>query len=310
MKLLTRRSIELLLAGGVAWSLPALAGYTFTSIDYPGAVDTQVFGVNNSGQVTGDGFDAVGASSPFVYDAKKGSYTLIASPPGLNAVVFGINEAGVMAGGVDDGLNESGFVRNKKGAYTTFSHPGCADAEARGVNNSGLVAGWGTGCGGPGSIGFVYDPASNAFIDFLPSPTTIVQGINGKGQVVGSVRLDAGVACTGCPPGSYGFLRAPSGAVTYFRVNGEETSARGITDSGQIAGTALDSGFVTTLAGLPYEAITIPNAALLAFPGAVQTTPEGITNGGDIVGIWTEFLGGDPNDLANYKLHGFIATKK
>jgi hypothetical protein len=54
MKSLLRRCTHLLLAVvGIACSFPALAAYEYTTVDYPGAVSTQLWGINNSGQVVG-----------------------------------------------------------------------------------------------------------------------------------------------------------------------------------------------------------------------------------------------------------------
>jgi len=86
--------------------------------------------------------------------------------------------------------------------------------------------------------------------------------------------------CAGCPEGNYKFLRDQNGAETYFLVNGAETQARGITDSGVIVGFfgqfLEQGGFVTTLAASPqFQAITVPAEQLLSYPGAVFTAPEG-----------------------------------
>jgi uncharacterized membrane protein len=280
--------------------------YAWASIDYPGATFTDVFGVNNPGLVVGLGFNADGSLlTAFSYDSKKGGYTKITPAPGsLETDVFGVNEPGVIVGGVTvDGVTESAFVLSKKGAYTAFSHPGCAVTEARAVNNTGLVSGLGIDCGTSATLGFIYDPARNVFTDFLPGPNTVAQGINNRGQVVGSVTLAAGEACPSCLAGRYGFLRDVSGELRYFRVNGQPTSARGISDSGWVTGYISSGGglegFVTTLDGTPYDAITISRFKLLTFPGAILTEPESITNTGGIVGVWFDALGND---------HGFIAT--
>jgi hypothetical protein len=107
-----------------------------------------------------------------------------------------------------------------------------------------------------------------------------------------------------------GGLRAPNGNITTFQVNGLPTIARGINDSGQIVGfvyyptnanpsTWVHKGFVTTLVGMiGFEAVNIPDAELLEYPGAPQTYLEGITNAGEIIGYWS--------DGANS--HAFIAT--
>jgi len=73
MKSVQRRFIELLLVTvGIAWSFPALADYVFATIDEPSSTDTQVFGVNNSGQVVGDG--VAPTTAPFVYDSNDGTH--------------------------------------------------------------------------------------------------------------------------------------------------------------------------------------------------------------------------------------------
>ena len=280
--------------------------YAWASIDYPGAAFTDAFGVNNVGQVVGFAFDEDGnVLASFSYDSIKARYATIAPVPGsLETDVAGVNDSGVMVGELTfDGVTGSAFARSKKGAYTVFSHPDCTETLARDINDAGLVSGLGVDCQASATVGFIYDPARNAFTDFLPGPNTIAHGINNQGQVVGSVTLDAGVACSSCLSGRYGFLRAVSGALTYFQVNGLPTSARGISDSGRVTGYVSNfgdlQGFVTTLQGLPYEAITLSRFKLLAFPGGISTEPQGITDTGDIVGIWFDAFGND---------HGFIAT--
>lgn len=303
MPSLTNGFIRLLfVVAATLCSWPAYGAYQFTSID-ENPFFTEVFGINDSGHVAGVGF------TTFVYDSKKGAFATVPDDPDFLATgVFGINDAGVLAGTVTSAaFTESGFVRDKKGAYTVFSKPGWDNTEVRGISNTGLVVGYSFDNAFTATVGFIYDPARNTFIDFLPSPYTLAQGTNARGDVVGHVTLPAGAACTGCPGDRYGFLRAASGVVTYFRVNNQTTVARGISNSGLIAGavrdpvTFNDKGFVVSLgrSGAPYQSIAIPDADLLQFPGAVSTTPEGITNSGDVIGVWIDASG---------NFHGFIAT--
>jgi len=283
-------------------SWPAHGAYLFTSIDQ-NPFFTEVLGINDSGHVVGVGF------ASFVYDSKKGVFTTVPDDPDfLATAVLAINDAGFLAGPVTSAaFTESGFVRDKKGTYTVFSLPGWDNTEVRGISNTGLISGYSFDNAFTTTVAFIYDPARNTFIDFLPSPYTLAQGINARGDVVGHVTLPAGAACTGCPANRYGFLRAASGAVTYFQVNNQTTVARGISDSGLIAGairdpvTFNDKGFVVSLgsSGASYQSIAVPDADLLEFPGAVSTTPEGITNSGDVVGIWIDASG---------SFHGFIET--
>lgn len=117
------------------------------------------------------------------------------------------------------------------------------------------------------------------------------------GRVVVAVTLDRPVIAFGC-----------LGNVTYFDVNGGRTRARGITDSGTIAGWSVDiggfHGFVTELDGTQCQSITIPEADLLAFPGGDvdwSFVLQGIKNSGEVVGYYQI-----PD--VDIIFHSFIAT--
>ncbi len=100
-----------LLAGPIA----AQADFNYELVDHPGAPDTNVFGINDRGDVVGNGFTNV-ATLPFVFASKKGTLTDVAPLAGADTAVLGINDAGVMVGSVDD----DAFIRDKKGNFTVF----------------------------------------------------------------------------------------------------------------------------------------------------------------------------------------------
>jgi uncharacterized membrane protein len=309
---MTRVSLALL---GIACAFPTQAAYNYTSIDYPG-VDyshggyTFVFGINDEELVGNAGISGTSANIPFVYNRKTKLFTVLPNFSGASTAYTlsqGINEDGVVVGGESpDNVVESGFILNK-GAFTIFSHPGSlSNTEARAISNSGLVAGIAYDATGSNTSGFIYNPKRNSFIDFLPSTFTLAQGINARGEVVGSVELPAGGAYPGSPGGTYGFLRGKSGAITLFRVNSGRAGGRGITDSGRIAGfftdpvAGKDRGFVAKLEDGPaFQSLTISAGHLLDFPGSTGTIPEGISNEGAIGGIWFDGAGAS---------HGFLAT--
>ncbi len=132
-KLLVLITVSLLAAPMVAQ-----AQYVYQLIDYPGADNTQVFGINDRGDVVGIGF-ADPNSLPFVYDSKKGNFTDVAPLAGYSATgVLGINDPGVMVGSVTslDETTASGFIRDKNGNFTVFSHPDAVfETRPRAVNN-------------------------------------------------------------------------------------------------------------------------------------------------------------------------------
>lgn len=295
-----------LLAGPMATQ--AQADYDFQQIDHPGTPATSVLGINDRGDVVGNGFDNVD-TFPFVFASKKGTLTDVAPAAGFAITsVLGITDSGVMVGSVVsmDFSTRSGFIRGKDGTFTVFSHPEAPSfTRARAVNNKGLVSGLRDTSTGT-TVGFIYDPKTDTFTDVVPSFFTIAHGINSKGEVVGSaIFLNADDPCPGSPDPfvTYGWLRAADGSISFFQVNGQRTRARGINDAGFIAGFVNDSGkikgFVVKLDGSPCESLTVAGSDLLEFPGFNRLFPEGITNSGVIVGSVD-----DPN------LHGFIATPR
>ncbi len=291
-----------LLAGPVV----ALADFNYEQIDPPGETTTQVFGINDRGDVVGNGIDVIGG--PFVYDSKKGTYTLVTTATCCtDTSILGNDDAGNMVGSVDG----DAFIRDKKGNYAAFFHPAQDTfTQARGVNNKGLVSGFRDRPDFGGTfVGFIYDPKNDAFTDLIPAAAhTIAHGINSKGAVVGnSFFFNADDPCPGSPDPlvEYAWLRAADGTVTYFNVNDSTTRARGINDSGKIAGFIFTDGpargFVVELDGSQCQAVTVAASDLLENDlGFDDTIPEGISNSGIVVG----------NVGTGLSSHGFIARPR
>ncbi len=276
----------------------AQGAYDYESFNFPGSTFDQVFGINNRGDVAGGGTIAPD-SIPYVYDTKKGGFTNVTPVAGFDATaVLGISDKGVLVGSVFDGSVDSGLIIDQNGASTVFDHTDAVFfTQARGVNNKGLVTGFRDDANDQFAPenGFIYDPKTETFTDIVPSIFTLAHGINSRGDVVGSaVFNDAFGAPDPCGSSNVfvrrGWLRTEDGTVTYFTVNGGGTSARGITDSGTIAGfvddpgSGLFKGFVVELDGSQCQSFAIADPDLLHFPGAVATFVGGIKNSGEVVG--------------------------
>jgi len=287
--------------------------YDFQQIDYPGQTQTQVFGINDSGDAVGIGVDP--DTLPFVYESMDGVLADVQPADGYASTsVIGINDAGVMVGTVRslDLSTASAFIRSKKGTYTVFSHPDAAFfTSARGINNKGLVSGYYRDTTNT-AIGFIYDDKTATFtdIDTGPSLFTIAHGMNSKGEVVGNAWFTSATdPCGSGSPGDvqYGWLRARDGSITFFQINGQSTSARGINDMGLIVGQTVDpftferKGFIVKAPESSCESVAVATSDLLQFPGSGWTFAEGITNSGVIVGIIRDALN---------NVHGFIATPR
>ncbi len=294
---------------------PTTSEYRFTIVDYPGSTSA-CLAINTRLNVVCDAL--FNQEFPYVYDARSGRITLpaVAPPAGWSAAAYGINDSGTVVGFVyppDDSI-ENGFVVTRNGEYQEFSVPWAAYTEARGINNRGVITGT-VYFNGPGSAGFIYDPETGTYSEVLPSAYTEAVGITTDGHVVGTVYLDAEASGSGAPAGQYGYLRAANGTVTYFRINGVDTYARGISDEGKIVGYfgALPfpqvTGFVIDVKALHgskppaagFVALAIPARNQLQIPGALGTLPQGISIEGVVSGAFVDGSG---------DAHGFIASPK
>lgn len=296
--------------------LPAHADYAFATVDFPG-VDysaggyTQLFGINDRGVAVGIAqINSSSTAISFRYDIKRHRFSPLPDYSiGATSYTFanGINNFGTVVGGEsqDGGATEFAFVL-KQGTFELLSRPGSSTfTEARDVNAHGLVSGYALNDSDGTYSGFIYDPVSNTWTNVLPSLVTIAQGLNGRDELVGNVFENAGIVCAACQAGPYGFIRAPSGFVTIFTVNGAPTSARGITNDGTITGfvtvdNEYEVGFVIPAPkGVGFQTLRVPAEDFVRFPGAAGTTPEGIADDGTLVGIYTDRSGA---------AHGFIAA--
>ena len=291
------RSLVLRFLLAAAAFLPFAAGatYVFNTINYPGAVFTDVRGINNAGRIVGyASFDGITFFS-FTYHA--GVFSALPPVPGgpgaIEVVAHGINDAGDIAGSLVDTTTPSisnGFILPAGSfTYTGFARPAWPATFGRAISNSGLVVGFNDD-GVGGTAGFIFDPATFLFTDItIPgSLFTIAQSMNNAGQVVGSAVL---------PGGSQAWLREPGGAMTLFQIAGQPTRARGINDVGLIAGfitsgpaPGVNQGFVGNSSG--FETLMVP--------GSDATFGESINNAGQVAGLFTT-TGGTVT-------RGFIAT--
>ena len=279
-----------------ASSAAARAEYVFTLFEVPGAVLSDVRGINNSGQVVGY---ASGATDNYAFIYSGGSFIKPAGPAGYSSFGFlGINDAGVAVGsasrladGPSEGLIYSG------GVMTTVSRAGYVDTNFRAIGPSGIITGYSTATSGALEA-FSYNPTSGIFTAMTPRGAAtnvfdIAQGMNAAGQIVGSTRLTG----PGTGPTQSGFLYNPT-TDTYdlFQVGGLRTRARGINDTGLITGfvdefdTAGDylrsKAYVANSSGYEWLAPT-------SIGGRTVTNiyGQGINNLGQVVGLFNDELG-------------------
>ncbi len=163
---------------------------SFLKVDYPGTPFNQLLGQNDVGQAAGyysTKADGTGPDHAYIYDESGGVFELFNIPGSTSAQATGINNAGNVCGFFVDskGVNH-GWVLIQ-GHFNILNFPGSTGTQALGLNNKGLVVGLYTGTAG-NTHGFVYTESTKTF-QAVDNPdgigTTVVNGINDKGMLVG-----------------------------------------------------------------------------------------------------------------------------
>ncbi len=255
--------------------------YSYTTIDYPGAVGTWAEGINDTGQVVGCYQDGTGIHG-FLYDGLS-TYTRLDYPGASRTWPSGINNSGDIAGYFKVGSREHGFFYNGS-TYTAIDYSGSLTTRAHAINDSGQIVGiyyyqrtttW-------TYYGFIYDGGTYTTIEYPGATETYVYGINNSGHVVGRYQVGSGHR--------HGFLYDGATYTTIDYPGAPDTYCYGINDAGHIVG-AYNLG-IGKYHGFIYDGV---NFATVDYPGQ-ESWADAINNQGRIVGYYY------PD--GNY--HGFI----
>ena len=169
-----------------------LSNSVMTTLDFPGASDTEAFGINESGTVVGQ-WDLLDSNGNTLivhgFTWSNGLFTQFDFPGAGDTYLFGINARGDLVGGWDPGITsplEHGFVCSK-GQCFSFDVPGSALTQADDINALGHIAGVYIDASG-GQHGFLAVGANFTTLDFPGAVLTGAWGINSAGQIVGNYR--------------------------------------------------------------------------------------------------------------------------
>jgi probable HAF family extracellular repeat protein len=185
-------------------------GGSFTSVAFPGTPFNQLLSQNNEGQAAGYFSTAANGSAPdhpYVYDEIGNVFEEFFMPNSSGgAQATGINNSGDVCGFfIDSKQVNHGWLR-VFGHVSTLNYPDSTGTQALGLNNEGQVVGSYTDASG-NSHGFVYNYNTKVW-QTVDDPngvnSTIVNGINDKGQLVGFYGMTAS-----SPTTSYGFVATP-----------------------------------------------------------------------------------------------------
>jgi len=151
--------------------------------DFPGAAQTALGAINDSGTAVGTLFNSDGSSLGFTLGA-NGQTAQFAAPGAFNTFAAGINNRGDIVG-VADG---TGFKKTGN-TFSFFQFPGAINTFPTSINDAGVIVG--TYFDGDATHSFV--SANGKFVNFdVPgADSTDARGINDRGEIVGEVRQTA-----------------------------------------------------------------------------------------------------------------------
>jgi hypothetical protein len=165
---------------------------TFKSENYPGAVDTGVFGINNNDNLESGGawIDKAGNSHGFLHNSN--SWWDVDYPGTTYNRIYGLNDNDVAAGFYYDGdFNAHAYIYAEPGnQYIPILIPGNNDAWATGINDYNAVVGTYIDADGF-DHGFEFSPFFTV-LDYPGAYDTWANGINNYGAISGYYFDDTG----------------------------------------------------------------------------------------------------------------------
>jgi hypothetical protein len=195
----------------------------------PGALLTEVLGINDLGQIVGVYADTSMATHGFIDTA--GSIANVDFPGATQTVVTGVNVSGEAAGiWIDSSSVSHGFVENA-GTFTSLDFPSSLYTEAAGINASGEVVGL---YGDTSSVehGFIYNSGTFTSLDVPLAKSTIAFGVNDAGVISGSYADAANV--------NHGFIYSAGVFNSVDVVGAADTQLTHLTNNGVVAGYFVD----------------------------------------------------------------------
>jgi len=234
----------------------------------PGGLGGAAAKINNLGQVVGVASKPMGPH-PFLYS--DGAMHDLGTLGGVSGIAYDINNRGQVVGDGDTPNQRHAFLYNDGVMHDigTLAGPG-ASSTARGINDNGLVVGWSlTNAFDGGRHAFLYDGSMHD-LGTLEGGTSRAWGVNFSGQVVG----DSDNNNTPDLTYTHAFLYS-GGTMRDLNTLIDPSSgwivdtARGINDSGQIAGSGFRVGDEFTRYAFVLTPIPEPSSFVLAALGLI-----------------------------------------
>jgi hypothetical protein len=222
--------------------------YTCQTLDVPGTTNTQLWRLNNHGQVA-----ASTAAGGYIYESSTGTWMPLPAPPAATGYVASnvnaedINDSGTIVGSAtNSSVLSQGFILGSVTNPNTYQFvplyaagtPAFTYEEFRGISDNGLITAFAENSNG--GVGLIYNPTASSIGIFPPGYTpfvptlsdgsasffTITGGMNTAGLLVGSE-----IEASGVLP-EQGFLYNAATASTYpVALSTANLTLRGVNDA-------------------------------------------------------------------------------
>jgi len=268
----------------VLWSAFAFAA-TYATVDFPGAISTEVLDINNFGVMVGFYSDRTNQHG---FIDTNGAFSTLDDPDGSDTNALGINDLGEVVGQYQGNGRYNGFYYDGA-TFTTINPPNSTSSDLEKINNLGQMTGYYVD---QASVqhAFEYDTTTQTFTTLDPPNAKFSggNGINNLGWVVGTYDTDrANVELTFVYRGGH-FTNVPGLSVGLVLLGD-------INDSGEIVGAIYPPRSIEPHAFLYLNG----KLSLFMYPGALDTGASGVNNAGVVVGGYS-VVGSQPQ--------GFIRT--
>ena len=275
---------SVLVLAGAARTSPS---FQFTSIDFPGAVLTNVQGINPGGEMVGFYRDTAGKQHGF--SLSGANFSSIDYPGAISTSARGINPGGGIVGSYTNAPggppNVHGFLLSQ-GLISEVQYPNSLGTIPQRIGPNGDIYGCVHDMDLMGSMhGFVRNANGYSILDLKAS---MHNGATPDGRVIVGLYTDMMTSL------SHGYVIDNGNFASLDVPNSNFTRGWDINPAGNIVGEFRDTtgkfhGFLRTANGF----------SGIDFPGAIATSAFGINSRGDVVGSYTD---------AGGKTHGYLLS--
>ncbi len=211
-----------------------LQGNVYATVDYPGATETAITGLNDMGQAVGT---TVHSNPPigFLYDVGAETFTVISYPGAAQTSPIAINNDGAVAGIISSTTNTNNGFELVGSRYTRIKPPNAPNSAVDGITSSGELAGYVSSVKQT-PVNFLFKEGKFHAITIPNASSATVYGVNPRGTALVGVYQPT-------PGTNAGFLYQGKALQELQFPGANGTFPQSVNDAGEVVGYFLDSSF-------------------------------------------------------------------